>query len=64
MKPIEYYKSIISIAGDMVLGEIRKIPKYKKAQYVKTNLPLKINTGVDVPNGIFEKINIKASTFF
>ena len=69
LKPIEYYKSIISIAGDMVLGEIRKIPKYKKAQYVKENitysyLPLKINTGVDVPNGIFEKRNIKASTFF
>lgn len=69
LKPIEYYKSIISIAGDMVLGEIKKIPKYKKAQYVKENitysyLPLKINTGVDVPNGIFEKRNIKASTFF
>ena len=69
LKPIEYYKSIISIVGDMVLGEIRKIPKYKKAQYVKTNiaynyLPLKINTGVDVPNGTFVKINIKASTFF
>ena len=47
------------------------IPKYKKAQYVKTNtnitynyLPLKINTGVDVPNGTFVKTNIKASTFF
>lgn len=71
LKPIEYYKSIISISivGDMVLGEIRKIPKYKKAQYVKTNitynyLPLKINTGVDVPNGTFVKVNIKASTFF
>ena len=71
LKPIEYYKAIISIVGDMVLGEIRKIPKYKKAQYVKTKtnitynyLPLKINTGVDVPNGTFVKINIKASTFF
>lgn len=73
LKPIEYYKSVISISivGDMVLGEIRKIPKYKKAQYVKTKtnitynyLPLKINTGVDVPNGTFVKINIKASTFF
>ena len=69
LKPIEYYKSIISIAGDMVLGEIRKIPKYKKAQYVKTNitynyLPLKINTGVDVPNGIFEKNKYQSKYIF
>lgn len=73
LKTIEYYKSIISVLGNTILGEVKKvsdsISKYKKAQYIKKDvaysyLSLKIKTGVDVPSGTFEKINIKASTFF
>ncbi len=73
LKPVEYYKSIVSALGNTILGEVKKvsdsISKYKKAQYIKKDvaysyLPLKIKTGVDVPSGTFEKANIKASTFF
>lgn len=73
LKPIEYYKSIVSVLGNTILGEVKKvsdsISKYKKAQYIKKDvaysyLPLKIKTGVDVPSGTFEKKFFKASTFF
>lgn len=73
LKPVEYYKSIVSALGNTILGEVKKvsdsISKYKKAQYIKKDvaysyLSLKIKTGVDAPSGTFEKINIKASTFF
>lgn len=73
LKPVEYYKSIVSVLGNTILGEAKKvsdsISKYKKAQYIKKDvaysyLPLKIKTGVDVPSGTFVKVNTKASTFF